>query len=88
MTVSVNGGREQTVFFDDEVLLSELNIGKNTLRITVISSNRNLLGPHHWSHEADPHGVGPHTFSLFGNWNDDGTSRHYAPRYAFVRLGL
>ncbi|MBR6739612.1 MAG: hypothetical protein IKM04_00885 [Clostridia bacterium] len=88
VTVSVNGGSEQTVFFDDEVILSNLNIGKNTLRITVISSNRNLLGPHHWAHEADPHGVGPYTFSLFGSWREDGTSDSYAPRYAFVRLGI
>lgn len=38
-----------------------LRKGKNTIRITLINSCRNMLGPHH-NLECEPYGVGPHSY--------------------------
>lgn len=64
-----------------------LQPGKNTLRLELMASNRNLLGPFHFKDFEEPRGVGPDTFNKYGSWNNCQNPR-YVPRYAFVRFGL
>ena len=85
--VSVNGGAEKTLMFSDRCgVAGEMKPGKNTLRITLISSYRNVFGPFH-DPDPDPFGVGPDTFTRYGTWKD-GKSPRFLDRYAFVHFGV
>ena len=55
-----------------------LQDGENTIRIDLVHSLRNLLGPHHHRH-GELLSVGPGSFSDAGNWTDI---------YQFVPFGL
>ena len=46
--ISVNGKRAEKSYFDNKVDVSNLvEIGENLLEVTLYTSNKNLLGPHH-----------------------------------------
>lgn len=64
-----------------------LQLGKNTLRLELVASNRNLYGPFHLKGEPEPMGVGPDVFNMYGTW-ENWTSCRYDPDYAFVRFGI
>lgn len=68
-------------------LSSHLRPGKNALRLELMASNRNLLGPFHEKDRPEPIGVGPDTFNMYGSWKDCKSGR-YVPSYAFVCFGL
>ena len=71
--------------FDYKVDLSDyLKIGENKVKINLVVSNRNLLGPHHFVKEEPP-AVGPFTFERTGTWNEDGESCWHVKRYSFVK---
>jgi len=57
--------------------------GRNTIRLVLTISNRNLLGPFH-SQIEEPLGITPNTFERKGNWKD-GKSPDYRDSYSFVR---
>jgi hypothetical protein len=46
-----------------------LKDGRNTVRIDLVNTLRNLLGPHHHQ-RGELHGVGPESFRDQGNWTD------------------
>jgi hypothetical protein len=57
---------------------SSLRDGKNTVEIELVSTLRNLLGPHHLRH-GDGEGIGPDAFRRSPDWTDD---------YVFVPFGM
>lgn len=81
----VNDQFVKRMMFDYKVDLSKhLKIGDNKIRLDLVVSNRNLLGPHHHQME-EPMFVGPHTFERFKTWNEKGESPWCLPRYSFVK---
>lgn len=86
--VFVNDQPAGLLLFEQVLDLSAfLRPGRNRIRLELMASNRNLLGPFHCAGEPEPDAVGPDTFSNYGSWQDS-TSPHYTPDYAFVRFGL
>lgn len=84
----VNGKFVKRMMFDYKVDLSKyLKVGKNVLRLDLVISNRNLLGPFHQV-EEEPLSIGPYSFFRFGTWKKDGTSDLCLPRYSFVKTIL
>ena len=81
----VNDQFVKRMMFDYKVDLSKyLKVGKNKLRLDLVISNRNLLGPFHHMME-EPLSIGPYSFERFGTWKKDGTSDWCLPRYSFVK---
>lgn len=94
------GGRWQTVdleinnktlslLLDNAADISHMvHPGKNTVRITITPSLRNLLGPHHYA-PCDEliGGTGPYHFDLAGSWKN-GKSRDFSPSYSLVHTKL
>lgn len=87
--VAVNGEAVGTLMFKNHISLrGYLREGENVLALTLVNSNRNLLGPHHCP-DPEPWGVGPGTFSCESSFDAQGRSGGYvADRYAFVRFGI
>lgn len=85
----VNQEKVGTLLFTDHVSLKVyLKDGENRLTLTLINSNRNLLGPHHCP-DPEPMAVGPTTFSCENTFDSEGRSSHYiADRYAFVHFSI
>lgn len=83
--IEING-KHRTLLFDTAADISDMaTTGKNTVRITLIPSLRNLLGPHHFAPADDPTSVGPPTFDLSGTWKD-GMSELLRKSYSLVNL--
>lgn len=81
----VNDVFVKRMMFDYKVDLSKhLKVGKNKIRIDLVVSNRNLLGPHHDLNE-EPFNVGPYSFERFGSWDENGKSERCLLRYSFVK---
>lgn len=66
-----------------------LKKGNNSIQLELISSNRNLLGPHHHI-SGELYMAGPTSFTDKKSWIDgDLEAEHiYTDRYCFVRFGL
>ncbi len=60
-------------------------VGENTVKVDVVISNRNLLGPHHLTGDGHSNYIGPYSFELTGTWKN-GKSEQYADRYTLLRL--
>ena len=81
----VNDCFVKRMMFDYKVDLSKyLKVGDNKIRLDLVVSNRNLLGPHHQPME-EPMFVGPYSFERFDTWNEKGESPWCLPRYSFVK---
>ena len=81
----VNNQFVKRMMFDYKVDISNyLKVGDNKIRLDLVVSNRNLLGPHH-ALEEEPFGVGPYTFERFGSWDDNCESPACLKRYTFVK---
>ncbi len=86
--IKINGKDVKKSYFATKVDLSEyLVIGENVIEITLYSSNRNLMGPHHANYGEELFIVGPEDFELLGTW-EDGKSSRERDSYSFVRFGL
>ena len=84
---TINGKKVNFVLENKRDITKYLNCGKNKITVTVKSSPRNLLGPHHFKHEKDSFWVSPYHFTLRGSWRD-GTSNDYTSGYNVVDFGL
>jgi len=85
--ISVNGQPAGSMFFKHHLDLSAfLKPGKNTVTVRLLSSNRNLMGPHHFA-DPEPYALGPVQFSFEGHFNEEGQCGFFTPRYAFVKFG-
>lgn len=65
-------------------LSKHLKVGENEIRLDLVVSNRNLLGPHH-DREEEPFSVGLYTYKRFGTWDEKGESPICLPRYTFIK---
>ncbi len=82
--IEING-KTKTLLFDTATDVSDMiREGKNTVRITVATSLRNLMGPHHFAPVDDPEPVGPEHFNLSGSWKN-GESPLLRPTYSLVK---
>ncbi|MBQ8291835.1 MAG: hypothetical protein IJX88_04955 [Clostridia bacterium] len=82
----INGKRTDCVFAPEKNITQYLQRGKNTLRIVLRSSLRNLIGPHHYAPNPEPTSVGPNTFTMRGQWGE-GEPASYTHKYQCVRFG-
>ena len=86
--IAVNGVPVKKGYFDRTVDLKDyLKKGENVICVTLYSSNRNLLGPHHLLYAEEPLSVGPYSFENIGTWKD-GVSSQERNSYSFVKFGL
>lgn len=94
--VLVNGKKAGLVFLPDDMmeLTPYLGEGKNTVRIILLGTLRNLLGPHH-HFKGEPEYTGVHTFTgEYGNGAIEDLSGEEAPdavwtdSYNFIPFGI
>ncbi len=85
--VWVNGAYAGIVLLDNKLNLEKfLRPGENVLELELMSSNRNLFGPHHFKDAPEPVFVTPMTMDQFGTWVED-QSPEFTTDYAFVPFG-
>ncbi len=81
-------GKRRTLLFDTAADISDMvKKGKNTVRVTLTTSLRNLMGPHHFALCDEPTAVGPETFDLSGHWKD-GCNALLRPSYSLVKTSF
>ncbi len=81
--VEINDTYIGRMMFENSIDVSNfVKKGENKIALTATIGNRNLLGPFH-TIEQEPGFVGPDTFERFGTW-ENGKSKNYAEKYAFV----
>lgn len=86
--IKVNGKKVAKGYFDSKVELKDYLVkGKNVAEITLYSSNRNLMGPHHMKDAEEPIAVAPDSFELLNTWKN-GKSDKERDNYSFVKFGL
>jgi hypothetical protein len=61
--------------------------GTNKICIELFSSNRNLLGPHHYA-GGESYSVGPNTFTDKHGWSDDPSVPMWNDGYCFIDFGV
>lgn len=84
----INGVKAKKSYFSNKINVTGLlKKGKNDIEITLVSSSRNLLGPHHYLLNEEPVAVSSQTWELGGTWTD-GKSTHERDNYSFARFGL
>ena len=67
-TVKINGREAGKLLFDTELDISEVaTVGLNEFEMKFILSNRNLMGPHHFTGPKRG-SVGSTSFQMFGYW--------------------
>lgn len=85
--VTVNGEYAGEMMFTDECDLRPfLREGENTVRVTVVNSLRNTLGPHHRK-DCEPYSLGPPTYSWEREWKGR-ECEDFLDRYAFIKFGI
>lgn len=86
--LKINDIKVDKSYFSNIVDISDVaKVGENKIEVTICSSNRNLLGPHHLIEREEPYGVGPDSYELNGSW-EKGVSNKERENYSFVRFGL
>ncbi len=82
--VEING-KVKSLLFDTATDISDIaQAGKNTVKVTLTTSLRNLMGPHHFAPADEPEAVGPDHFDLTGSWVN-GESPLYRDSYSLVK---
>ena len=86
--VEVNGRKAAVLMFApySADITEYLKDGENEVKITLLSGNRNLLGPHH-KPQGEIYSVGPTTFTDKYGWADDRTKPVWTDNYSFVKFG-
>lgn len=87
--VEVNGEKAAVLIFApySADITEYLKNGKNEIKITLLSGNRNLLGPHH-KPQGEIYNVGPSTFTDKHGWADDKSKPAWTDNYSFVKFGI
>lgn len=85
--VFVNGKQVNLVLDGKKEITTLLQKGENDIRITLKSSLRNLLGPHHNKFYKEQQPIGPDIFTLYKTWKD-GVSETYEKAYSLVPFGV
>lgn len=85
--IYVNGSFVKRLMFEKSCDITAFaRPGKNSLKVVMCNSARNLLGPHH-NRADEPYVVGPDTFTAEGCWGEDGCGA-YRDSYSFMPFGL
>ncbi len=84
--VYVNGKRADLALSDKKEVTAYLQKGKNTIRILVRSSVRNLFGAMHFKFDGEPRSNGPFMFTMRGDWGN-GVAASYTHEYQLVEFG-
>ncbi len=83
-----SGGKSKNLVYREQEDITELlKTGINKIEITVKSSLRNLLGPHHFRGFTETDWAGPDKFTLCRTWFD-GVSPNYDSDYNLVPFGI
>lgn len=87
--LEVNGKKAAILMFApfNADITEYLKNGENEVKITLLSGNRNLLGPHH-KPQGEIYSVGPSTFTDKYGWADDKSQPVWTDNYSFVKLGI
>ena len=87
--VEVNGRKAAVLMFApySADITDYLKDGENEIKITPLSGNRNLLGPHH-KPQGEIYNVGPSTFTDKHGWADDTSQPVWTDNYSLVKLGI
>lgn len=87
--LEVNGEKAAVLMFApfNADITEYLKNGGNELKITLLSGNRNLLGPHH-KPQGEIYNVGPSTFTDKHGWADDKSKPAWTDDYGFVKFGI
>lgn len=85
--VTINGKEKKLVMDSKGDITNLLSVGENNIEVTINSSLRNLFGPHHFKHQAEPLGVSPYLFNFRGSWGN-GVSGDYTDKYNSVPFGV
>lgn len=87
--LEVNGNKAAVLMFApfEADITKYLKNGKNALKITLLSGNRNLLGPHH-KPQGEIYSVGPSSFTDKYGWADDKSKPAWTDDYSFVMFGI
>lgn len=85
--IEINGHKKELLLSDTVDISGMTTDGINTVKITLKTSLRNLLGPHHQRGGRDETGVFPYTFTMRGSWNGK-LSADYTKEYNTVKFGL
>lgn len=86
--VEINGKPVPKSYFENSADISAfVKKGVNEARITLYTSNRNLLGPHHLKDSEECFLVGPFSWEQQDSWQN-GKSFNERESYSFVRFGL
>ncbi len=89
--VDVNGARAGTIAWAPyEVDVTQwVREGENEIAVTLVSTLRNLLGPHHRP-EGEPDACWGTDFTLYPAWAEDPKERqaHWTDDHFFLRLGV
>ncbi len=87
--ITVNGRAAAKLVVSESADISAyLQKGKNKLEITLTSSMRNMLGPLHFKHTAEPTDyVGHQHFEFRGTW-ENGVSPDFTPEYRTMPFGV
>lgn len=83
--VYANGKHAALVLDGKKEIAPLLKKGKNTVKLVLRSSLRNLFGPHHYV-IPEPMGVSPYNFEFRGLW-EQGDPAEFTPEYHFVPFG-
>jgi hypothetical protein len=87
INVDINGTKAGQMMFTNRLDLSNvLKKGENDIRLHLVVSNRNLLGPFHTLNQEDL-SVGPFSFERRGSWSH-GKSSCFRDSYSFVKTIL
>ena len=85
--ISCNG-KVKSVVLNNKVNVTELlRQGENTVNITVKSSLRNLLGPHHNKSDVEKELIFVEHFTRRGEWGN-GTPKGFTDKYNLVQFGI
>ena len=89
MTVKVrNGNKVINAVLNECIDITELlEIGQNKLLIEIVSSPRNMLGPHHFAGLKEGDWVTPFNFTMYGYWLQE-KNPFYDSNYNIVPFGL
>lgn len=87
--LEVNGKKAAILMFApySADITEYLKNGENEVKITMLSGNRNLLGPHH-KPQGEIYNVGPSTFTDKYGWADDTYQPAWTDDYSFVEFGI
>lgn len=87
--LEVNGEKAAVLMFApfNSDITEYLKNGENEVKITLLSGNRNLLGPHH-KPQGEIYSVGPSTFTDKYGWADDKSQPVWTDNYSLVKLGI